>query len=275
MKVIKTLLTLLGVWGLLLFAGTPVMAYESLDMQTKRSLTIKVHDGNIPVPGGELTIYQVGTITGSSEDPAFALLEGYKDSGANLNLVNDSSTAKTLLNYIQRKGIQGKVHSVGSDATVTYPDLELGLYLVIQNKAADGYEAMAPFLISVPNYSETTGRYSYQVNAYPKADLVRKPPKRTPGVDLPDDKVPPTPPHTNITTNTTTNIIRRQNIFDEIIHHTNVVNEKTTTNTTKTTQSVHTSFFSSWQIQAGLMIVSLTGILCLCSKYKTSKKTHS
>lgn len=45
-------------------------------------------------------------------------------------------------------------------------DLELGLYLVVQTQAAEGYEPVDPFLISLPMQEE--GVYVYEVNATPK-----------------------------------------------------------------------------------------------------------
>ena len=51
--------------------------------------------------------------------------------------------------------------------------MEPGLYLLVQYKAAEGYEAAAPFLVSVPMNED--GTYIYDVDASPKVELTKAP----------------------------------------------------------------------------------------------------
>ena len=49
-----------------------------------------------------------------------------------------------------------------------FSGLEEGIYLVVQTKAAKGYEMFSPFLISLP--MRENGQWKYQVEAMPKIE---------------------------------------------------------------------------------------------------------
>ena len=75
--------------------------------------------------------------------------------------------------------------------SVTFPELSHGLYLVVQVKAASGYEAVQPFLVTVPMLED--GHYVYDVNAYGKIALKKAktdPAGRTPTGTVPGGTVP-------------------------------------------------------------------------------------
>ena len=55
---------------------------------------------------------------------------------------------------------------------IAYTNLELGLYLVIQEDKPNGYVSSNPFLVSVPD--EIEGKIAYDVDASPKIDVYRK-----------------------------------------------------------------------------------------------------
>lgn len=70
--------------------------------------------------------------------------------------------------------------TIGSDGTAAADGLALGLYLVMQDQPAEGYEPIAPFLVSVPMWDETAGAYLYTVDAAPKlGGLTKTPPAAT------------------------------------------------------------------------------------------------
>ena len=75
---------------------------------------------------------------------------------------------------------------------VTFDNLELGLYLIVQTKSISGYEKVAPFLVSVPLWDKD--HYLYEINVSEKFEIKKEPP--TPGTpetpDQPGDKLPQT-----------------------------------------------------------------------------------
>jgi LPXTG-motif cell wall-anchored protein len=74
-----------------------------------------------------------------------------------------------------------------------FNDLPTGLYLIIQEEAAEGFNPLGAFLVSVP-YLEN-GEYRYHVTAAIKSELEREPETEptTPPPTVPDDpKLPQT-----------------------------------------------------------------------------------
>lgn len=69
---------------------------------------------------------------------------------------------------------------------MTFPELPHGLYLVVQVEAAPGYEAVQPFLVTVPMLED--GHYVYDVNAYGKTALQKT--KTDPSDTAPSGTVP-------------------------------------------------------------------------------------
>ena len=72
----------------------------------------------------------------------------------------------------------------------------------MQDTPATGFEAISPFLVSMPVYDETVEDYVYKVDANPKmSSLVRKPTPTTP--EDPGDPEPSGDKSTDVTTVTT------------------------------------------------------------------------
>ena len=63
----------------------------------------------------------------------------------------------------------------------------------MQDQPAEGYEPIAPFLVSVPMWDETAGAYLYTVDAAPKlGGLTKTPPAATAAPAKPDAGDPDT-----------------------------------------------------------------------------------
>ncbi len=120
------------------------------------------------VGGGTLTFYKAGDVAADDGNYSFALTEAFAGSGVSLDDLTDKNLAATLAAYVEGSGISGTTIDIASDGTWVAEGLELGLYLVVQNDAADGFEAITPFIVSVPIYDEETESYVYDVSAEPK-----------------------------------------------------------------------------------------------------------
>lgn len=173
---------------LLMFAArTTAYAHDVPDMSRTGTVSVRMmYDGNA-VPGGELTLYQVGDIYEDDGNYSFVLAEAYVECGVSLEDLESDTLAGSLAEYTVEHQVQGSGKAtVGSDGKAVIGNLKLGLYLVVQTKAAENYEAVAPFLVSVPMNEE--GTYIYQVDATPKmSTLTKKPsePLTPPGTKLP------------------------------------------------------------------------------------------
>lgn len=214
MKLIRKLAACLA--ALLLCMGLPVQAeqLDYIDLNHPASLRFEVHtpQGN-PVPGGLITIYKVANIVQTASGyefeavPAFAGIvtnERLNEQLANHDLDVNHELSRELMEYAQDQNLVGESERVAdtgiADFSTAAHDISLGLWLVTQPEAAPGYEAMPPFLISLPRVIYTGDSnvpvYEYDVVATPKSD-----PKKLP-VTPPKDKTPQKPGKTPTSTET-------------------------------------------------------------------------
>ena len=179
MKIHKRLAALLLALTLCFGFTATAYAHEVPDMNRTGSISAKMlYDGQ-PVGGGSLVLYRVGDILESDGNYSFTLTDSFKGSGASLTNISDPALAKSLADYAKTNNPSGTPVVIGADGTVLVQSLNLGLYLLVQDKAADGFEVISPFLVSVPMYEN--GAYIYEVNAEPKLSALTKTPATDPG----------------------------------------------------------------------------------------------
>ncbi len=175
---------------LLCAAAFPTCAYDVPDFALKGSVTVTMHCGNTVVLGGTMTMYRVGKVSEQDGKYSFTPVDAFADCDANFSDVQSSELAAELQGYAEKHEITGTTKNIGSDGTAVFSDLELGLYLLVQHDAADGYNRAVPFLISVPNVED--GRYVYDVNAAPKVELEKEMETDPPPKEPEDPKLPQT-----------------------------------------------------------------------------------
>lgn len=155
-------------------------AHDVPDMDRTGSISARMlYDGKT-VGGGSMVLYRVGDISEDNGNYSFTLTDGFAASGASLANISDPALAKSLADYAKANNLSGTPVVIGDDGTVRVQSLRLGLYLVVQDKAADGFEAVSPFLVSVPMFEN--GSYVYDVNAEPKLSALTKTPVTDPGM---------------------------------------------------------------------------------------------
>lgn len=156
----------------LLFAmGVTAYAHETPDVSKTGSISVAMtHDGEA-VPGGTLTLYQVGEIAADNGNYSFVLTGRFRASGVSLEDISSAELAESLAAYASANGLTGIEVEIGEDGTAVANTLPLGLYLAVQTEAAGGYEPVEPFLASVPMYAD--GNYQYDVDATPKMSLLQ------------------------------------------------------------------------------------------------------
>lgn len=176
---IKTKLSRLaaGLLTVLLLAAVvlPAGAAEWIDLDAAGSITVTMKNKtkNQPVAGGELTLYQVAAVTEEDGSLSYTYTNGFETCGIDLGNLEDSALAGKLQAKLTDSTVK-TTKQIGTDGTVTFTDLPLGLYLLVQNKAAAGYNAISSFLVSVPIQED--GAYVYDVDATPKVELYKETP---------------------------------------------------------------------------------------------------
>lgn len=183
----KRLLNLLAVAALLAVLSVTAFAHDVPDPSRTGSISVTMHSGDTAVAGGSLTLYRVGEVQEENGDYCFAPTGDFVDCGKSFQDVSAPELAERLAQYAE--GLTGLTLPIDDEGRVTFPELELGLYLLVQEEAAEEYYNAAPFLVSVP-YMEN-GTYRYEVDASPKVEL-----EKAPEATLPTEPPDPTLPQT-------------------------------------------------------------------------------
>lgn len=174
-------------------------ATESLspDYNKKGSITVEIlsADTGETIPGGTVTLYKVASAVQSNGNNIFQLTESFEGSGADLDGISESDSgarelASVLETYADSKKISGEAVTVDKNGQASWPDLELGIYLIVNTSVAEGYAPVNSFLITVPRY--LNGSYMYDVTANPKQGTADKTASGTPKPNIPTGKLPQT-----------------------------------------------------------------------------------
>lgn len=161
----------------------PAFAHEVPDLDASGTITLHLKSGDQVLDSGTLAIYRVGEIQEDDGNYSFRPTGGFASWGGTLTDIQNPETAQGLADYAKAQGIAGAQVSIEKGiAKVTIPKGQLGLYLVVQDQPSAGFEALSPFLISVPMAED--GKYRYEIDASPKVGPIRpteetEPPKPT------------------------------------------------------------------------------------------------
>lgn len=189
----KRIFAFLAAMALLLTLSVPAMA-AAVDMEQLGSVSVTLKYLGQPVSGGSLTLHKVGDLVWQEDHYIYTLTEGFADSSISLDAL-DSAVAQELAAYAIGNELPGTKVEIDAEGRAAFADVSVGLYLMVQEDAAEGFSPVQPFLVTVP-VSEN-GVYVYNVDATPKLSLVPEetepttPPTTTPPTE-PGDKLPQT-----------------------------------------------------------------------------------
>lgn len=147
------------------------------------SLHVRLYDthNDVPLRGGELTLYQVAAVKRTGGSLSYAYTGDFTGCGVPLSDLSDSTLADQLAKYLPTVPAVAAQQNVDEEGYADFTKLPQGLYLVMQTEASHGYEAIKPFLVSIPLPDGDS--WIYDVDATPKV-----------GATIPD--TPETPPDT-------------------------------------------------------------------------------
>lgn len=166
----KRILWILLVIGML---ALPVAAHSVPDLNRAGSIGVTMCYNGKAVTGGELTLYRVGEIKEENGDYSFSLTEDFAASKVPLDNIQLPESAEKLADFARRQKLPGQSKKIDSEGKAEFRNLKPGLFLLMQLKAAQGYQCAKPFLVSVPILE--SGSYSYHVDASPKVSPVPQP----------------------------------------------------------------------------------------------------
>lgn len=195
----KRLAAVLAALTLLVWCAAPALALEVVDLSRTGSIKVSLYDSETSeaVGGGTLTLYRVAKVQKDNANLSFVYTNGFEDCGVELGDLSEGELAGRLAEKIAATAESTTVE-ISDLGVAEFGDLEVGLYLVVQTTAAENYNVINPFLVSVP--IQENGSYVYDVDALPKVGTAAKktpePPDKpdTPDTpDKPDEENPNTP----------------------------------------------------------------------------------
>lgn len=198
----KRLAAVLAALTLLVWCTAPAFALEVVDLSRTGSIKVSLYDSETSeaVGGGTLTLYRVAKVQKDNANLSFMYTNGFEDCGVELGDLSEGELAGRLAEKIAATAESTTVE-ISDLGVAEFGDLEVGLYLVVQTTAAENYNVINPFLVSVP--IQENGSYIYDVDALPKVGTAAKktpePPDKpdtpdTPDTpDKPEEKNPDTP----------------------------------------------------------------------------------
>jgi hypothetical protein len=187
-QAMKALLKWKKAWGiavtvaLLVFSvSLPAFASSVIDRNRLGSITIHLSaadfDGTESPAGVQFSVYKVA---GLSDSGKYYLTNDFLSSGLNLEQLSTayeaSAASKELANYVSSNKINGIAATTDANGTVSFQNLSLGYYLVLQLYDSNNpYFGIIcdPFLVAVPMKSDSDGSLIYDIVANSKSEPVR------------------------------------------------------------------------------------------------------
>ena len=150
-------------------SGLTAYAHDVPDESKKGSITVDFEYDNKAVTGGRLALYRIAKVRQTDGNYDFENLPEFAGFHKDMSDLTSAELARCLADFVDSHNILPVDTRDNRTGNVTFPELSHGLYLVVQVEAASGYEAVQPFLVTVPMLED--GRYVYDVNAYGKTAL--------------------------------------------------------------------------------------------------------
>ena len=170
------------------FAAHPVP-----DLTSKGNITFRMSYDGVDLDGGKMKICKVGDIVQVNGDYVFRVLPSLGGNVLKDEEATSATTASRLLELVKKSNLE-KISTPISKGKAVFSGLSVGLYLVWQDAAdaTEGYSAIQPFLISIPQFDGS--KYVYDIVCKPKVPLKPKPtePPPPPNTPPPPPEIPPT-----------------------------------------------------------------------------------
>lgn len=167
--------------ALILTFAVPTFAYSG-------SINVTMSYRGETVPGGTLTLYFVAN---PGDGAYYYGNSSFAGCGISLGNITSETIAENLAGYAITKNISGTTVTIDENGKASFSGLQEGLYLIIQNEAAIGFNEVNPFLVTIPYAGK------YDVDATPKLDNMTKPtpeepdePEESDTEEIEDDDTP-------------------------------------------------------------------------------------
>lgn len=154
-----------------------------LDLGRTGSIMLTVKDKNgVAATGGSIACIQVARVCRENGNLSYELTNGFENTSLSLDaFVEGNQNASDLVKKVEKvlpARASKKIRQI-SGGKVSFSDLELGLYLIRQQRGFKNHSSIQSFLVTLP-MNESSG-WVYEVSATPKVGTVsRTTPPKTP-----------------------------------------------------------------------------------------------
>jgi|GEM_PF-127649 len=154
------------------FAASPA-AFVSTN-RGSISLTLCDSETKAPAAGVRFALYRVASVQTDDGNLSFVFTPDFENCGVSLDDVGSENLANHLSAFAETKGLAPLASgATDKNGYLSFSDLTLGLYLLVQTNADSADYRAAPFLVTVP--MQSGDKWLYDVDAGPKTEAVRKP----------------------------------------------------------------------------------------------------
>ena len=165
---------------------------SDIDTDMKGSINVKFNSKGDRKVSGELTLIKVADIKeNGADDIEYVYTSEFDECRLEIGSNIDETFVSNLKTYIVDNEIMGYTKRIDSDGKISFDDLEIGMYFVMQTDTDDYYK-ISPFVVTVPE--EIDGKIYYNVDATPKTEVseieITTVPEETP--EATTEKIPET-----------------------------------------------------------------------------------
>jgi len=141
------------------------------------NLTVIMEYGDITLSGINVAVCRVADareVKGAIVYEAVQAFSGMGIDFSDMTKEKNIALAASLDAYASANNIEQSVNITDNNGKATFSGLAAGLYLVAQKDAETSEYVVAPYLVALPNLSETGDGWNYNVTAYPKTEPIKR-----------------------------------------------------------------------------------------------------
>ena len=139
-----------------------------IDISKKGSLNISLSTNNSEViKGAEITIYKVGEVVVENSNLIFKNVS--EIDSCKIDFTKDKNITPSMVECIQNTSVEKETNITDRQGKVSFTNLDLGLYLVVQTNEVKGYSKIEPYLAMIPR--EIDNKWIYDIVSTPKTEI--------------------------------------------------------------------------------------------------------
>ena len=164
-KLSKIIITLL-----VLLTSINVYADSVIDFSKKGSINVEVTDSSSsPVSGMEITLFKVANAGVENHNLVYSNIEELNSCKVDFTIGDEKSISTEAVNCVKENATYNKTTITNKNGKVSFKELDLAIYLVVQTKKVEGLSSFEPFLIMIPQSEKNN--WKYDIDSTPKTDI--------------------------------------------------------------------------------------------------------